>query len=174
MQIDKVEEAACDPCVLGTWSLQLETFRSMIENAMAAQGGVIPADVNWSFGGAYYIQFVDQEIVREQRDALEILFGMDGVGAFSMTVDSFATGTYNADGERLTVNNLVESYNRVTTSLPFGGSYSFPSAIDQGTGSYVCDDDTLTVTIDGFDPVVWDRVDKILEPPAGDVTTSGG
>lgn len=174
VQIDEVQEAACDPCVLGTWSLRLDTFRSMIENAMAAQGGAIPGGVNWSLGGAYFLQFVDQEVVREQRDALEIMFGMDGVGAFSTTIDSFAAGTYSADGERLTVNDLVESYNQVTTSLPFGGTYSFPSAIDQGAGGYVCDEDTLTVTVDGFDPVVWDRVDKILEPPAGDVTTSGG
>ena len=101
------------------------------------------------------------------------MFGMEGMGEFSITVDSYATGTYSADGERLTVNDLVESFNRVTTSLPFGGEYSFPSAIDQGTGSYVCDDDVLTITVDGYDPVVWDRVDKILEPPAGDVTATG-
>lgn len=173
VQIDKVEEAACDPCVLGTWSLQLDTFRSMIENAVAAQGAAFPPGVSWSFGGAYYVQFVDQEVVREQRDGLQIMFGMEGMGEFSITVDSYATGTYSADGERLTVNDLVESFNRVTTSLPFGGEYSFPSAIDQGTGSYVCDDDVLTITVDGYDPVVWDRVDKILEPPAGDVTATG-
>ncbi len=99
---------------------------------------------------------------------------MANAGTFSFTVDSFAEGTYSADGERVVVNNLVESFNQVSTDLPGGGSFSFPSAIDQGSGTYECEPDTLTITVDGFDPVVWDRVDKILEPPAGDVTATGG
>ncbi len=42
VQIDRVEEAACDPCVLGTWSLRLDTFQSLLENGMAAEGAPIP------------------------------------------------------------------------------------------------------------------------------------
>lgn len=174
VQVDRVEEAACDPCVLGTWSLRLDTFKSMLENGMAAQGGALPGGIEWSFSGAYYIQFVDQEAVREQRDGLVINLAMANVGAFSFTIDSFAAGTYSADGERVVVTNLAESFNRVSTNLPGGGSLSFPSAIDQGAGTYECDTETLTIAVDGFDSIVWDRVDRILEPPAGDVTVIDG
>ena len=174
MQIDRVEEAACDPCVLGTWSMRLDTFKSMIQNGMAAEGGALPDGITWDFGGAYNIQFVDDEVVREQRDRLAIMFGMQNVGNFSVVIDSFAEGTYTADGERLVVNSLVESYNLVTANIPGGGSGTFPSALDQGTGTYECGTETLTISVDGFDPVVWDRIDKILEPQAGDVTTTGG
>ena len=172
VQIDKIEEAACDPCVLGTWSLQLDTFQSMLENAMAAQGGGLPPGISWEFGGAYYIQFVDEEVVREQRDGLTIGFAMEGVGGFTTTIDSFATGTYQADGETITVQDLVEAYARVSTNVPLGGTFDFPSAIDQASGEYRCDDETLTIEIAGFDPIVWDRVDKILEPDEGDSTAT--
>ncbi|MFV1991451.1 MAG: hypothetical protein ACC652_12000, partial [Acidimicrobiales bacterium] len=30
IQIDRIEEASCDPCMLGTWSLDLDTFGTMI------------------------------------------------------------------------------------------------------------------------------------------------
>lgn len=170
--IDDIEEASCDPCVLGTWSLDLNTFEEMIMGGIASEGGM-PPGTSFEIGGAYYVAFDDQDIVRVQRDKLSILASLADVGGFTTTIDSFAEGTYSADGERLTINALVESYNQVTSNLPGGRAESFPGAIDQGTGTYTCDADNLVVTIDSYPPVSFTRVDKILAPPDAPTDPSG-
>jgi len=162
--IDKVEKAECDPCLLGAWSLDLDTFESLIAAGVAGQGGM-PPGASFELGGAYYIQFEEDATLKEQRDGLEIIAGVDGMGSITFTVDSFATGEYNADGENMSISNLVESFNEVRVDIPFGGAYSFPSAIDSASGTYTCDEDLLVVTASGLEPVTWLRVDKILEPP---------
>jgi hypothetical protein len=47
-----------------------------------------------------------------------------------------------------------------------GPSSIFTSSGDStsGSGTYACERDDLTVTVAGFDPVAWDRVDRILVP----------
>lgn len=162
VKIDVVEEAACDPCVLGTWSLDLDTFEQMIMSAIDSEGGM-PAGTTFEIGGAYYVSMAEENQLLEQRDGLTITSGVAGMGEITATIDSFAEGTYEADGETLTVSDLVETYNEVT--LEFGGSYSFPGAIVSGDGTYTCDDDQLRVTVDPYPPVTWNRVDKILTPP---------
>jgi hypothetical protein len=163
--IDEIEEASCDPCVLGTWSLDLNTFEEMIVGAMASEGGQMPPGTSFEIGGAYYTALNEEDQVLEQRDGLAITASVAGVGGFTTTINSFAEGTYSADGERMTVSSLVESFNEVTTNLPGGGSYSFPSATQAGTGTYTCNEEQMIVTIESYPPVTWNRVDKILTPP---------
>jgi len=119
------------------------------------------------FSGNYYTSFDDQGVMREQRDGLVI--GINSPeGSLGLTIDSFAEGRYNADGERLTAFDMVELYSNVTTSIPgFGGStFAQGSSIMQGgAGDYECRTDDMTLTIDGFEPTRSVRVDKILEPP---------
>lgn len=163
--IDDIEEAACDPCMLGTWSLNLDTFEAMILGAAAGEGVGLPPGASFEFGGAYYFSMDDEDVVLEQRDNLQIIMAVAGIGGLTMTVDSFASGTYSADGETLTVNNLNETYNQVTADTPLGGTFSFPSAIAEASGEYECGEDTMTLTVANYPPVSWTRVDKILQPP---------
>ncbi|MFP5488190.1 MAG: hypothetical protein ACLGHQ_07780, partial [Acidimicrobiia bacterium] len=164
--IDEVEKAECDPCLLGTWSLDLDTFEGMIMGAMASQGGALPPGASFDIEGAYYIAFAEDSVIQEQRDALAVIAGVEGLGSIRTTIDSFATGTYSADGEALTITDLVESFNEVRVDAPIQmGAMSFPGAIDSGAGIYTCDEDVLEIMVESYPPITWVRVDKILEPP---------
>ena len=162
--IDEIEEAACDPCVLGTWSLDLDTFKQQILASVASEGG-LPPGVDFDISGAYYVAFDDELIVREQRDGLVIAASLGGTAGFTTRIDSFGSGTYSADGELLTLSDIVESHNQVQVSLPIDGTYRFPGAISEGVGTYTCDADRLVVTVEDYPPVTFARVDKILTPP---------
>ncbi len=162
--IDTVERAECDPCLLGTWSLDLNTFADQIRGGVEAQDG-FPAGASLDLAGAYYTAFDDSSTVLQQRDDLMITMTLEGVGPIIFTINSFGSGRYTADGETLTIDDFVETSNDVTTSFPFGATYSFPGAIDDGVGTYICDADNLHVTIDAYAPVSFARVDKILTPP---------
>jgi hypothetical protein len=159
IEILETEQAVCDPCLLGTWDLRLDTFKGMI----LAAGGDLPAGADFSFGGNYYLEFDDLGDFKEQRAALGIIASFEG-NSITFTIDSFATGRYTADGENISILDIVEQYVNVTS--PFGGPGFSDSNVfaPGGGGTYVCDDDVLTVTVTGFPPISWDRVDKILQP----------
>jgi hypothetical protein len=153
--------------VLGTWELDLDTFETMIRSAMAAEGASLPSGTSFEFSGHYYTSFGDKGVMREQRDGL-IMTISSPEGSFGFTVDSFAEGRYEDDGERLTVFDAVELYSKVTTGIPgFGGSTfaQGSSIMEGGAGDYECRTDDMTLTIDGFEQTRSVRVDKILEPP---------
>ncbi len=167
IQIDRIEEASCDPCMLGTWSLDLDTFGTMIREAMAAEGGGIPPGTEFVFSGNYYTSLDDKGVMLEQRDGLVITIAAAGT-EIGFTIDSFAQGKYTADGERVSIFDVFEFYADVTTSVPFfdGAVFAQGSSFMGGAGGdYVCSTDDMTVTLDGFQPIRFDRVDKILVPP---------
>lgn len=165
IKVDEVELAVCDPCLIGTWDLDLPTFKSMLLAGMASQGGV-PPGVDFDLSGHYYMSLDDQGAMTEQRDGLTITAGAQGF-SFDIVIDAMASGDYTADGERIAVMNVVDQYVNVRTSLPGAGNFDFSQegGVLSGGGTYECRRDDMTVTIDGFDPVRWVRVDKILEPP---------
>jgi len=157
--IDRIEKAVCDPCVLGTWSLDLQTFEDLIRANVGSAGG---ADLKFT-GGAYYVAFDIEGKITEQRDNLTITATSQGQ-SLDMIIRSFGTGEYTADGENMTMTNLVDLF----TEVDIGGFASGIDATDfaavSGAGTYVCTDDDVTVTIpEGT--VRWVRVDRILEPP---------
>jgi hypothetical protein len=106
-------------------------------------------------------------VMKEQRDGLVISTGSPQ-GSIDFTIDSYAEGKYTADGERLEVFDVFELFADVSTSVPGLGGMEFPqgsSFSDGGSGAYECRTDDMTVTMEGFLPLRYDRVDKILSPP---------
>lgn len=169
VQIDRIEEASCDPCMLGTWDMDLETFKAMVL-AAAESGEALPAGMTWEFGGHYYISMNDQAVVLEQRDGLVFTVEM-GQGSLDIVIDSFAQGEYSADGERMTTSNVFEFYADVTINLAIPGFGDFAtgsSILQDGSASYECNDEELFLTVDGLPPIRLIRVDKILTPPPVD------
>lgn len=170
VKIDETQQAVCDPCLLGTWSMQLDTFEAMLMSAMAAEGGLPPGVSFEISGGAYLIMMDDEGTVTEQRDGLEVTANAAGQ-SITLTIDSFAEGDYQADGEKMSVEDITESSVRVSSNFPGVGGVAGPSSIwtssgssTSGSGTYRCDRDVLTIEIDDFEPIVWDRVDRILQP----------
>jgi hypothetical protein len=160
IKIDTIEEAVCDPCLLGTWDLDLDSFQSMIMGAIDAGGGM-PPGTSFDIAGNYYIAFDEDAEVREQRDNLTIRSSFQGF-SMDVVIDSFARGTYSADGETLEITNLVDDY--VNVSLG-GDTFAQDSRVLVGAGTYECRTDDMTLTVESFEPLQWTRVDKILEPP---------
>ncbi|MFV1991452.1 MAG: hypothetical protein ACC652_12005 [Acidimicrobiales bacterium] len=134
---------------------------------MAAEGGGIPPGTDFLISGNYYTSLDDRGVMLEQRDGLVITIAAAGT-SIDFTIDSFAQGKYTADGERVSIFDVFEFYADVTTSVPFFDGAVFAqgsSFMDGAGGDYVCRTDDMTVTLDGFEPVRFERVDKILEPP---------
>jgi len=160
MKIDKIEEAVCDPCVLGTWSLDLQTFEDLIKSNAPPTPG---SDFSIS-GGAYYVAFDDQGKVHEQRDGLTITVSAQGQ-SLDMIINSFGTGDYSADGENMAMSNVIDYFVEVDVGgFGGGGIDATDFGATSGSGTYVCTNDDVTITIpEGT--VRWIRVDRILEPP---------
>lgn len=161
IEVDKIEEAVCDPCVLGTWSLDLASFEDMIKSLM---GSAMPPGADFTIsGGAYYFAFDEEGKLQEQRDGLTITVSAQGF-SMDIVIDSFGTGEYTADGDNIGVTNLQDLFVEVTMS---GFSSDFDSsdfAAISGSGTYECNEDDMEITIpEGT--TRWVRVDKILEPP---------
>ncbi len=161
VKVDRVEEAVCDPCVLGTWSLDLRSFENMIKSAM---GGALPAGSDFAIsGGAYYVAFDDEGNLQEQRDNLTITSSSGGF-TLDIVINSFGTGVYTADGENMGVTDLVDLFVDVDVGGFGGSSDSSDTQAIVGSGTYICTTDDMTITIpEGT--VRWVRVDRILQPP---------
>jgi hypothetical protein len=157
--IDAIEEAVCDPCLLGTWDLDLDSFQSMI---MTGVGPALPAGASFDMSGNYFIAFDDEAVFREQRDKLTISSSYQGF-TLDVVIDSFAHGTYSADGENLEVINVVDDYVNVTHGQQ---TFAQDARVLDGAGTYVCGTDDMTLTIGSHEPLHWHRVDRILEPPS--------
>ena len=162
VRIDKTEQAVCDPCLIGTWDLNLDTFKDMI---LSAAGGSFPPGADIAFGGNYYLELDELGDLKIQRDGLQIITSADGFSV-TFTIDSFGTGRYTADGENLAAVDLVDQYVTVESSIGFGGPEFSDSNVfgDEGRGTYVCDEHTLSVVANNFPEIIWHRVDQILQP----------
>lgn len=162
IRIDETEQAVCDPCLIGTWNLQLDTFEEMIK---VAAGGSLRTETNFELGGNYYFEFDDQGDFKEQRAPLRVIIGSGGFNLV-LTINSFGSGRYTADGETISILSVVEDFVTVESSIGvLGAEFSDTNVFDAGgSGTYECDDDTLTVTVTGFPPIAFDRVDRILGP----------
>jgi hypothetical protein len=140
VKIDRIEEASCDPCMLGTWDLDLDTFAAMILDAGAQGGQALPPGTDIKFSGNYYTSLDDQGAMKEQRDGL-VITTSSPQGSIDFTIDSYAEGRYTADGEQLEVFEVFEFFADVSTSVPGLGGMEFPqgsSFSDGGSGAYEC------------------------------------
>ena len=160
--IDAVAEDVCDPCIHGTWSLDLSRFEGLVKGFIGATPGTaIPDGADFQIsGGAYYVAFGDQGTMQEHQDGLTITSSFQGV-SLDTVINSYGLRSYTADGDTLELDAFWEFDGEVTTA-------DFTRRADAwtilGSGSYECNDDRLIVTIsDGT--IEWDRVDRILEPP---------
>jgi hypothetical protein len=146
--------------------MDLETFAAMILDAGAKSGQGMPPGISFDFSGHYYTALEDKGEMKEQRDGLVMEISTPD-GALRITIDSYAEGDYTADGENVAISNVQEFYADVSSSIPGLGEFASPqgaSFSDGGGGTYECRDDDMTLTMRGFLPLRYDRVDKILKP----------
>jgi hypothetical protein len=196
--VNLVEKAVCDPCVLGTWEMDPDSFEAALGRLIAAHGldqlpiGVVP---EIEIAGHDYHQFDIEGVVRGRRVDFQLSFVAEGYPPMIHTVDAQRFGTYAADGEELTVWNMVETTNSVVTSVegmdivsqtpdvvtfgPFGSSDTMaqPGDLSGGTpfetAPYVCTDETLEITHPDFGAILFHRVDEIIPTPVPTPSSTG-
>jgi len=187
-KINRIEEAECDPCVLGTWRLDYEEHPN-INRAIEANSGGVPLQTE--LAGDQFLRFDENGEVTSRLADLTISFTMEGSPSVQSTANAHGSGDYTADGEELTFFNhssqtdhmeyLVEGVGKFDATPDFISSslmnFKTPNLMDFGSEtaqaavSYVCSEDTLTLTHPLFGDQVLDRTDEILPTP---VPTPGG
>ncbi|MBN2043817.1 MAG: hypothetical protein JW757_02255 [Anaerolineales bacterium] len=193
------QTAVCDPCLLGVWAVDNDSFEEYIlriaEDAGPIEGG---GELTLEVNGFNYLEFKDDARLITRRVDFAITTGVSSYDTtFTTVIDSQGSGTYSSDGEKIQVFKLadfvnsiyatVDGYPIAVSQTPSTGTYSFfgttasgpglnqDSAPENAGGAYVCDKETLTVTQPEYGPILFNRVDKIIPTPvptpaAGNVT----
>jgi len=188
------EKAVCDPCLLGVWAVNNNSFEDYILRIMQDSGEMPDlngAEIVLEIEGRNYLEFKVEGKLNTRRDAFTIATGLSNTENWITTmIDSQGTGTYSADGEELKVFGLTDYVNSITAQVGgvpisvsqtpgattvniFGQTSNVPGiggagnsdGPQQASASYVCDDETLTVDQPGFGELLFDRVDEILPTP---------
>lgn len=177
------EKAECDPCLLGTWDVDPESYAAFMKRVMEqAQTGMT---IDLKFGGHQYLQFETDGKIRSQREDFSITIN----NQITTILNGHGSGTYSADGEEMTVNSFVDVTESVALSTAagqvtytpesasysiFGMDFTDPNTkinLNEGstpqtrTVEYVCRQDTMTITMPEFGDLDFNRVDKILPTP---------
>lgn len=192
--IEKVEKAECDPCLLGVWQIDNDSFENYILGAMASQGGVegFPpgSELFMEVEGAYLMEFKENSDLLSRRDNLSVTTGATGYPGFTSVIDSQGTGSYSTrDGKQLDffdMNDYVNQVQAFMNGVPFsvnlmpgGGTYNvfgqtdtlpaegYENSNEQASLSvnYVCNDETLTITHPEYGDLLLKRVEKIMPTP---------
>jgi len=184
VEVTLAEKAECDPCLLGTWDVDPNSFAEYMERIMARSGQTFDLAVS----GHQYLQFKVKGVILSQREDFTITID----DQFSTIINGHGNGNYSADGKEMTVTNFLDITDSVGMDLGGGqityfndnsqGSFSIfgetygaigvggvdlntDNAPTNTTGKYVCNKDTLTVTIPEYGDLMFNRVDKILPTP---------
>lgn len=165
LNVTKAEKAECDPCLLGTWDVDQTKYAEMMEK-LINQGD---ADIDLLVTGHLYLQFETNGKASTRRVDLTIIPN----GFVSTTLNGSGDGNYTADGKQMTISNLVD--NTTSASLNWFG---FPgsrvltdSDLNEGntpqteTAAYVCENNSLTISLPEYGEMVFNRVDELLPTP---------
>ncbi len=190
--VEKVEKAECDPCLLGVWEVDNDSFEEYIKRAVDSQGGLqdLPRgmELRLEIDGHYYVEFKENSEMLSRRDNFTITSGAVGFPGLNTIIDSQGNGEYStSDGKQLSLYNLVDYVNLVeayiddmpinvnmtpgaSTYSMFGASSSGPgydndSGEDNFSSPYVCDEDVLILDHPEFGELIFNRVEKILPTP---------
>ncbi|HSG25845.1 MAG TPA: hypothetical protein VLA32_06975 [Anaerolineales bacterium] len=186
IDVTLAEKAECDPCLLGTWDVDPESYKAFMERIMAQAdtGGMA---INLEIDGHQYLQFVVDGKVYSQREDFAITIN----DQLTTIINGFGSGSYSANGEEMTVSNFLDvtesvglkvgngqiTYNKDGSQASFsifGTDYSSPAmGPDLNAGNtpqtrsveYVCEQDTLNITMPDLGDLLFNRVDKILPTP---------
>jgi len=134
IDVAKTEEGACDPCLVGRWSIDLPTMSEFFETL--SQGADIDISGSWTF------EFTSGSSGAIFSDDRNIGLGISNAqGAITVDVVGGGSGPYTSDGDTWTTTGFTDA-----TQGSLGGVES-PWTTSTGSGSfpYICEDDSLTL-----------------------------
>lgn len=158
--ISRAQQAVCDPCLLGTWSLQLGTFSDYIMNVIESSGEETGGFV-MTIDGSYIFELEADGAISAVKD-MTVRVAIEDVGSGPATsLTGTESGRYNADDGRLSVTGWQ---GETTASIGGISSSVFSDAQGEATG-YTCEDGVLTLTTLPYGVLVFDLLDGPPEPP---------
>lgn len=190
--VDKMEKAECDPCLLGVWEVDNNSFEEYINRLLDSQGGLADfppgMELLLEIEGNYYVEFNENRELLTRRVNFTINSGAVGYPSLKTVIDSQGNGEYSTtDGEKLSFYNLVDYANKVEGSIdgmpinvnmmPGGSTYSMFGASstgpglendlssDNATSDYTCDKEELMIVDLEFGELKFNRVEKIMPTP---------
>ena len=189
--VDKVENAECDPCLLGIWQVDNNSFEAFVRRSLTQAGGLsgLPSGATPTFDvrGSQLVEFREEGDLLTRRVGFEIQVGAAGYSSFVTTVNAQGSGIYISDGEELEIYDLTDYVSQARATMdgvdisvnltPVGTTYNFfgntgvgPGAggqtnLQETGGAYTCNEDTFTFTQEGLGQMLFLRVDKILPTP---------
>ncbi|MEJ2486184.1 MAG: hypothetical protein P8Y68_10655, partial [Anaerolineales bacterium] len=92
--VNEADKAECDPCLLGTWDVDPESFAAYMERIMALSGQTFDLTVS----GHQYLQFNVKGVILSQREDFTITIDEQ----FSTIINGHGNGNYSADGKEMT------------------------------------------------------------------------
>ena len=155
---------------------------------LMAQSPEMPAGFTIEVAGHDYLKFHEDGEMTTLRENFQLSMGIPGQPRVNTTINAHGGGKYTADGEVISVENLVETVDSVTITTADGqvvstmsgsttnvsffgnsatlqtGDLNSDAGPDSATGTYVCTDETLEITIpEGT--VLFLRVEEIPPTP---------
>jgi hypothetical protein len=138
-------------CLIGDWELNSEAFMESLSEAFSEEAGT---DLTIEFvGGSYIVSLSESGLFTGDRDAWAFQMSMQE-GAFRITIDGLDTGSWEADGSTLAINdyesaailNAQAVVDGELVDLPQGTVPMTDSSAVTPSSTYECSGDTLTVT----------------------------
>jgi hypothetical protein len=157
IEVTEAEDAGCDPCLLGSWELDLDTMSVWAERlaAQAGQGVSVAMVGTWAI--RFEVEGADmQRIFGEQRDiGLQVTIPQ---GSQTVDLSGSGSGSFSSDGSFFRITDVTD------TAQATVGGYTSPwsSTTDSGGAPYECGDNDLSFQLEGV-TILADRVPALPE-----------
>ncbi|RLE18073.1 MAG: hypothetical protein DRJ50_13375 [Actinobacteria bacterium] len=143
LEVDAARPGGCDPCVIGSWSINLGTFAAYMESF--SQG----ADVD--IAGSYVLHFAggppDEGFEAADERDITMSFPAEG-GGLSLHIEGNGSGAYTAHAGRLQTNGYADSGTVTVSGVPVEAGTSFADFGDGGA-PFTCEENDLEIHVDG-------------------------
>jgi hypothetical protein len=189
-KVNTVDVAVCDPCLLGKWDVDPESFAAYMQRVAGSNAQTSQGPVEFGVSGHYYVEFkVDGDMTTRRAD-FQLRVAAGGNPAIITLIDSQGSAHYSTtDGESLSLWAVQNHTNSITSTLEgsglsirqapamttveyFGAAFGSGSGMtgaesgpQSGTAKYVCGNDALDITSDSMGSLTFNRVDEIIPTP---------
>jgi hypothetical protein len=141
-----------DACLIGDWELDSEAFMESLSEAFGEQAGTDDLTIEF-VGGSYVVSLTESGLFTGDRDEWAFETSMEE-GAFRITIDGLDTGSWEADGSTLVLNDYESAsilkaqavVNGELVDLPQGTVPMTDSSAVTPSSTYQCSGDTLVIT----------------------------
>lgn len=156
IEVFTADDANCDPCMLGTWQLDLDSIENLFRTL---GGGQLPPGTDLEISGSWAIAFsaaADGTTTFEDRRNVLIAASFNDASV-GITIDGNGIGSFTSTGDSVDLIDIVD-----TAEATLEGFSGFSSSTDSAAFTYICDGNALSFQVEG-QTLQADRVPPIPE-----------